>query len=169
MTSDFNIRVSLWDPNFPHHSSHSDILLEIADSFQIKLSKPVIFLPIRFANNAWDLNSVLDLVFLYSNFQEFDNYYIYSDWRLTLDYTPISVDISIIKEYIQIKKWSLIKNSDEECSFIKEVISSLKNIDTHSISSIEILELIVQKITYNIDSMWFKHSKKVNIMKQSKA
>ena len=115
------------------------------------------------------MNSVLDLVFLHLNFQEFNNHYIHSDWRLTLDYTPISVDISIIKEYIQIKKWSLIKNSDKESSFIKEVISFLKNIDTHSISSIEILELIVQKITYNIDSMWFKHSKKVNIMKQSKA
>ena len=33
MTGDFNIRDSLWDPNFPHYSSHSDTLLEIANSF----------------------------------------------------------------------------------------------------------------------------------------
>ena len=79
MTGDFNIRDSLWDPNFPHHFSHSDTLLEIANSFQIELSKPVVFSPTRFADNAWDLNLVLDLVFLCSNSQEFDNHYIHSD------------------------------------------------------------------------------------------
>jgi len=67
ITGDFNIRDSLWDSNFPHYSSYSDTLLEIADSFQIELSKPVVFLPTRFADNAQDLNSVLDLVFLCSN------------------------------------------------------------------------------------------------------
>jgi len=51
MTGDFNIRDSLWNLNFPHHSSHSDTLLEIADSFQIELSKSVAFLPTRFADN----------------------------------------------------------------------------------------------------------------------
>ena len=52
MTGDFNIRDSLWDPNFPHYSSHSDTLLEIANSFQIELFKPVVLSPTRFANNA---------------------------------------------------------------------------------------------------------------------
>jgi len=104
MTGDFNIRDSLWDPNFLHHSSYSDTLLKIADFFQIELSKPVIFLPTIFANNAQDLNLVLDLVFLCSNSQEFNNHHIHPDWRLTSDHAPISVNISIIKKYIQIKK-----------------------------------------------------------------
>jgi len=52
ITGDFNIRDSLWDPAFPHYSSHSNTLFEIANSFQIDLSKPVIFLPTRFADNA---------------------------------------------------------------------------------------------------------------------
>jgi len=77
MTRDFNIRDSLWDPNFPHHSSHNDTLFEIANSFQIKLSKPVKFFPTRFTNNAWDSNSVLDLIFLHPNSQEFDNHHIH--------------------------------------------------------------------------------------------
>ena len=100
MTGDFNIRDSLWDPNFPHYSSHSDTLLEIANSFQIELFKPVVLSPTRFANNAWDSNSVLNLVFLCLNSQEFDNYHIYPDWRLISDHAFISVNIFIIEEYI---------------------------------------------------------------------
>jgi len=153
MTGDFNIRDSLWDPAFPHHSSHSNTLFEIADSFQIDLSRPVIFSPTRFTDNTRDLNSVLDLIFLCSNSQEFDNHHIYPNWRLTSDYAPISVDISIIDKQLQTKKCSLIKNSDKECSFIKGIISSLKNINIHSISSVENLELVVQKITFNIDNI----------------
>jgi len=169
MTDDFNIRDSLWDPTFLHHSSHSDTLFEIADSFQIDLSRPVIFSPTRFADNAQDSNSVLDLIFLHPNSQEFDNHHIHPNWRLSSDYAPISVNISIIDEQLQTKKHSLIKNSDEEHSFIKEIISSLKNINTHSISSVENLELVVQKIAFNIDNIRFKNSKNVNIMKCSKA
>jgi len=169
MTGDFNIRDSLWDSTFPHHSSHSNTLFEIADSFQIDLSRPVVFLPTRFADNTQDLNSVLDLVFLCPNSQEFNNHHIHPNWRLTSDYAPISVDISIIDEQLQTKKHSLIKNSDEECSFIKEIISSLKNINTHSISSVKNLESVVQKIAFNIYNIWFKNSKNVNITKYSKA
>jgi len=79
MTGDFNIRDSIWDSYFLHHSSHSDTLFEIADSFQIELSKPIKFSPIRFVNNTWDSNSILDLIFLHPNSQEFDNHCIHSD------------------------------------------------------------------------------------------
>ena len=39
---DFNIRDSDWDLSFPHHSVHADLLLEIAESFNLELSSPVI-------------------------------------------------------------------------------------------------------------------------------
>ena len=32
MTGDFNIKDSLWDPNYPHHSIHSDSLIDFADA-----------------------------------------------------------------------------------------------------------------------------------------
>jgi len=38
ITEDFNIRDSIWDPNFPHHSIHSDLLIDIADSMSLELS-----------------------------------------------------------------------------------------------------------------------------------
>ena len=41
MTGDFNIQNSLWDLLFNHHSSISDNLLAIADSFNLSLSYPI--------------------------------------------------------------------------------------------------------------------------------
>jgi len=41
MTGDFNIRDSLWDPSFPFHSSISDDLIIIANSFNLSLSTPI--------------------------------------------------------------------------------------------------------------------------------
>jgi len=38
MAGNFNIRNSNWDPSYSFYSSHSDSLLEIADSFNLKLS-----------------------------------------------------------------------------------------------------------------------------------
>ena len=38
MTDNFNIRDSLWDPLFLYHSSISDDLIIIADSFNLDLS-----------------------------------------------------------------------------------------------------------------------------------
>ena len=64
MTSDFNIRDSFWDPSFPHHSSISDDLLMIADSFNLTLSSPTNPGPTRFSDTAGESNSVIDLMFL---------------------------------------------------------------------------------------------------------
>ena len=38
MAGNFNIRNSNWDPSYSFYLSHSDSLLEIADSFNLKLS-----------------------------------------------------------------------------------------------------------------------------------
>jgi len=38
MTGDFNIWDSIWDPSFSHHSSISDNLIIIANSFNLDLS-----------------------------------------------------------------------------------------------------------------------------------
>jgi len=63
----------------------------------------------------------------------------------------------------------LIKNSNEESLFIKDITSSLKNTCTHLILSVDVLEMMVQTIANSIESIWYKHSKTVNITKYSKA
>jgi len=65
MTGDFNIRDSLWDPSFPFHSSISDDLIMIADSFDLSLSVPTNPGPTRFSDTAGESNSVIDLMFLW--------------------------------------------------------------------------------------------------------
>ena len=64
MTGDFNIRDSLWDSSFPHHSSISDDLMIIADSFNLILSIPTNPSSTRFSDTAGEANSVIDLMFL---------------------------------------------------------------------------------------------------------
>ena len=64
ITGNFNIRNSLWDLFFPHHSSISDNLIIIADSFNLDLlilTNPVLT---RYSNTESKSNSVIDLMFL---------------------------------------------------------------------------------------------------------
>jgi len=64
ITGDFNIRDSLWDTSFPHHSTISDNLMIVADSFNLVLLKPTNPCPTRYFNTAGEANSVIDLMFL---------------------------------------------------------------------------------------------------------
>ena len=130
MMGDFNIRDSLWNPNYPHHSIHSDLLLDIADSFFLDLSIPVNPVSTRYSNNNQDSNLVLDLMFLRFGSAKLSNHYIHPNWQLALDHTPLTITIPIIKEYIQTKKYMIVKDSEEEKTFVKEVIKAIKDIDT---------------------------------------
>ena len=64
MTGDFNIRDSLWDSSFSHHSSISNNLLLIADSFQLALLMPTNPYSTRYSNTVEEANLTIDLMFL---------------------------------------------------------------------------------------------------------
>ena len=64
MTSDFNIRDSIWDPSFLHYSSISDNLMIIADSFNLELSILTNPVPTRYLDTVSEANSVIDLMFI---------------------------------------------------------------------------------------------------------
>ena len=64
MTSNFNIRDSLWDPSFPFHSSISNNLFMIADYFDLELSSSTNPGPTRFSDTEGESNSVINLMFL---------------------------------------------------------------------------------------------------------
>jgi len=51
MTGDLNIRDNFWDPDFPYHLSHRNILFKIANSFQLELSKLTEHFPTRYLDN----------------------------------------------------------------------------------------------------------------------
>jgi len=103
MTGDFNIWDSLWDLLLPHHSTISDNLLIVADSFNLDLSSLTNQVPTRYSDNVNNSNLVIDLMFLCSGSSELNNHLIHLDWCLMLDHTPLTITITIVirQEYGQ--------------------------------------------------------------------
>ena len=100
MTGDFNIRDSDWNSNFPFYSTHSDLLFDVADTFNLFFSHPTHHFPTRYIDNSQNSNLVIDLIFLWSNSSELNNYSILPELWYLLDHAPLIVDIQIIKEVI---------------------------------------------------------------------
>jgi len=168
ITSNFNIRNSSWDPLFPNYLVHSNTLTDITNTLNLYISSATIQVPTRYVDNPNDLNSVIDLMFLQPNLDEFNNYTIHSNWRLSSDHTPFIVKVSIFNENTQTRKWIIIKNSKKEVNFIAKVIESIKRLNTNHINSKKDLECIAQDFANSIDISWCKHSKIANITKHSK-
>ena len=168
MTGDFNIRDSLWDPSFPFHSSISDDLIMIADSFELSLSSPTNPGPTRFSDMAGESNSIIDLMFLRHYSDELDNHSILPKYRLSSDHAPLIIDIPICEESVQTSKLAILLNSEQESDFIKDVISNLSKLDTSNIESIDKLDHIVIHLSVIVKQMWVKNAKKSRYSKHSK-
>ena len=140
MTGDFNIRDSLWDLSFPFHSSISDDLIIIVDSFNLALFTLTNPCPTRYSDMAGETNSVIDLIFLRYGSLELDQHSILSNSWLSSDHAPLSIVIPIVEEIIQTSKLSLAPNSNQESIFIEDIISNFKNMDTSNIENTEKLE-----------------------------
>ena len=65
---------------------------------------------------------------------ELNNHMIYPEWCLISNYTSLTISIPIIEEYVNSSKWSIIKNSDEEAAFIKDITNSFKELNTSNLS-----------------------------------
>ena len=169
MTGDFNIQDSIWNSSFPYHSSISDDLIIIADSFNLDLLVSTNPVPTRYSDTIGELNSVINLMFLRSGLTELNNHSIHPDWWLTSDHTPLTISIHIVEEDINSSKFSIAKNSEEEASFIKDISSIIKNLDISNLSDIDKLEDVVNTLASNSEHAWDKNSKLVNITKHSKS
>jgi len=86
-----------------------------------------------------------------------------------LDYAPLTVSIAIDKENINLFRFFIVKNSEEEVSFIKEVKHAIKSVDISDISNPIKLEETTNSLTSKIEYTWRMNSKRVNIMKHSKS
>ena len=100
MTGDFNIRDSLWDSSFPFHSSISDDLIIVADSFNLALSNPINPCPTRYSETAGESNSVIDLIFLCYDSAELDQHSILPESCLSSDHAPLTVMIPLSEEFV---------------------------------------------------------------------
>ena len=112
MIGDFNIRDSLWDSNFPFHSSVSDDLIIIANSLNLSLSTLTNPCPTRYSDTARESNLVIDLMFLHCGSYKLDHHSIHPGNCLSSDHAPLSIKIPIIKEVIQSLKFTIHPKSD---------------------------------------------------------
>ena len=78
-----------------------------------------------------------------------NNHSIHLEWRLMLDYTSLTIIIPLVKEHINTRKQTIVKNSDKEQKFIKDLSESLKKIDTSNIVD----SLYLNRIINNFASM----------------
>ena len=143
MTEDFNIRDSSWDLHFPYYSFYSNTLFEVVDFLYLELSRLTEQVSTRYSDNQQDSNLVINLMFLRPESLEHNNHTIYPDWRLTSDYTSLTVNISIFEEHIRTRKQMLVKNSEEEEYFVKELIEAIKKLNTENIQSKEVLKQVI--------------------------
>ena len=151
MTGDFNIRDSLWDLTFPHHSTISDNLFIIANSFNLILSTATSPCPTRYSDMFREANSVLDLMFLQNGSHELDSHHISPENQLSSDHAPLSVEISIIKEIFLLSKLMILPKSDHKKAFIDEVILNFKSLNTNNMDDIVKLDCVVKRISYIIN------------------
>ena len=168
MTGNFNIRDSLCDLSFTHHSSISDDLFVLVDSFNLDLLASTNSIPTRYSNTSGESDSVIDLIFLYCGSSKLNSYSIYPFWRLTSDYAPLTITIPIGEEQVMTSKFSLSKNSKEEEVFIKKVTYAFKSLDTTNLLDQESLEQVVNLLAASIKRAWNANARRVKITKHSK-
>jgi len=117
---------------------------------------------------AGESNSVIDLMFLHYGLSELDHHSIHPENRLSSNHTPLFIDIPIFEEVIPTSKFLIPLKSDQKTTFIEEIISNFKNVDTSDIGSMEKLEHIVNQLGAIIDQAWMKNVKKLRFSKHSK-
>ena len=115
-----------------------------------------------------EVNSVLDLMFLWNGSPELDSHHISPENWLSSDYTPLSIEIPIIEEVFLAWKFTISPKSDQEKAFVNKVISNFKTLNTNDMDDIVKLDHGVKQIGHIIDHVWKDNTKKSRISKHSK-
>ena len=56
-----------------------------------------------------------------------------------------------MEEHIQMKKYTIIKDSDKEKNFVKEVINAIEEIDMNDLSNADCLEKVVLDLASSLE------------------
>ena len=168
MTDDFNIRNNNQDPNYPHYSIHTKDLVTLAKSLGLDLSPPLNPSPTRFADNPYDTNSIIDLVFINPNNPGFGQYSLHPELHRPSDHVPLIIEVGINESNIDNSIWSICKDSEEEKNFIKVITDNILALGTSNIMSKENLETTVQRLANIFNNAQYFQAKKKHIMKHSK-
>ena len=153
LIGNFNIRDSDQDPNFRHHSSHTDDFITIANSLGLELSLLLNPGPTRFVDNPCDTDSIIDLIFLPPSNTGFGRHTLYPEICKPSDYVPLIIEIGISKINTDIHIWSIKKDSKEEKDFITSLVQEVQSLNTSAIRSKANLENLVQQLVFVFENM----------------
>ena len=81
---------------------------------------------------------------------------------------PLTITIFITEECINTSKRSIVKDSEEEVIFIKDLTSLFRSINTSFILDITSLNQTVNEFAKVVEIAWEKNAKTINITKHSK-
>jgi len=98
-------------------------------------------------------------MFLQSGSTELNNHSIHPEWCLSLYHAPLSVFIPIVEESVYLSKLLISKNSEEETTFVKEVMNIIKNLKTSNLMSSGEIEDIVNFFASSVKQVWKKNAK----------
>ena len=87
MSGDFNIRDTEWDLSVSLHPAAGQSLRDLADSYSLVHSLPVLPVPTHYSDISGYVNSVIDLIFLGINCAQV-THCIESDLRQPSDHAP---------------------------------------------------------------------------------
>jgi len=82
-----------------------------------------------------------------------NNHSIHSNWYLTSDYTLLLITILIAEININLRKRTIVKNSDKKDLFIKKVIASFVKLDMLNILENYQLEKVVTDFADIVESV----------------
>ena len=108
-------------------------------------------------------------MFLCNGSSELDSHLIHPDWQLLSDHASLTIVIPIAEEHINSRKHSIIKDSEEELVFIKDLTSSIRYINTSNISDTASLDRAVNEFAVAVENAWEKNSKVIDITKHFKS
>jgi len=92
---------------------------------------------------------------------------IHPDWCLSSDHAPLIIMIPIAEEFIASSKLSILKESEEEAAFVKEVSAIIRNLNTLNLIDNVKRENLVNLFRSRIDWAWEKNAKCIRITKHS--
>jgi len=97
-------------------------------------------------------------MFLQYRSLELDQHSILPDFQLSSDYASLFINIPIFEEIIQILKLSIVPKSDQEATFIEDIISNFKIMDMSNIEDTKKLEQVVNQLETIINLAWTKNA-----------
>src|SRR5215469_2670892 len=171
MAGDFNLRSRDWDPSFPGHDSPPVTrLVELGESLDLIRSLPETPLPTRYATNPEHPNTVLDLIWISDDWPGLEHH-IHPDRRATSDHAPLTIELPLKEAHVDIIRWTIPKESEEETRFLAEAIDSFRLIDLEltPLRTPEDIEHWFTTVFDAIGASWTRLSKRSVITKWSKA